>query len=351
MFYKIIMGHFSFLLIILTGAVYADGNGVNSQFTAEELHDGLRVKVRVVGRFVLSKDSMGQKFDLSRVGVNIEEYHFNAGPAYPRFYFQWSEKKQEQWDKSSFGRHIKKQYFAFRTARNDVIMSDNFKVDSVGRFEFEVAWTGTYQWSYITYVTDPKNNRLVTYRAESDGKFVVNKTDQRIDLGGINLLVERNQGLGNLMDEFVVPGLDGGVLRLSDYRGKFLLIDYWATWCGPCIGETPYIRKVYDRYKDKGFEVMMISMDNKKENAQKYVKKHGLERCVQVFIGDRGKALKGESDFKRRLPGSIPHIILIGPDGKLVASGIRGEGIEKAIIKHMAAYEKAGKWKAKKRTF
>ncbi len=66
--------------------------------------------------------------------------------------------------------------------------------------------------------------------------------------------------LGSTMPDFAFTAMDGSKRHLSDFRGKHLLIDFWGTWCGPCVGEIPFLKKAYDTYKDKGFEI--LGMDN-----------------------------------------------------------------------------------------
>lgn len=116
-------------------------------------------------------------------------------------------------------------------------------------------------------------------------------------------------------------------IALSDYagKGKYVLIDFWASWCGPCIRELPKVQELYKKYKDKGFEVVGISLDDNNDAWTKAIEKHNIP---WPQISD----LKGWDNEGARLYAvkSIPYLILIDKDGKIIENGIRtDEAIEK----------------------
>ena len=120
--------------------------------------------------------------------------------------------------------------------------------------------------------------------------------------------------------------LDGEALSLDDYKGKVLLIDFWATWCGPCIQEMPNVQNVYAKYKDKGFDILGISLDQDETALTDYIKENEIP-WRQVFDG------KGWQSEIAVLYGvkSIPKTYLLDPDGKVFEIGVRGEALEKAV--------------------
>ncbi|HZY86294.1 MAG TPA: TlpA disulfide reductase family protein, partial [Gemmataceae bacterium] len=82
--------------------------------------------------------------------------------------------------------------------------------------------------------------------------------------------------------------VDGRAVDLSKLRGKVVLVDFWATWCGPCVAELPNVRAVYDRYHAQGFEVVGISLDHSRDKLAEYVKEKQVP-WPQVFFDEEGK--------------------------------------------------------------
>jgi len=118
--------------------------------------------------------------------------------------------------------------------------------------------------------------------------------------------------------------LQGVNHKLSEYVGKdnYVLVDFWASWCGPCRAEMPNVKNAYDKYHAKGFEIVGLSFDQNKEAWEKAVKDMDLN---WIHLSD----LKGWQTVAGSTYGvmSIPANILVGPDGVIVAEGLRGEAL------------------------
>jgi len=141
------------------------------------------------------------------------------------------------------------------------------------------------------------------------------------------MVQEEKVKVGQEAPLFTTKTVEGKELKLADYRGKFVLLDFWATWCGPCLGETPNLKAVFEKYgKRQDFALIGLSLDGDPAKPAAYAKENGCG-WVDGFLGDWGK------DEVTKLYGvrGIPSIWLIGPDGKVVASGLRGEGIMAAV--------------------
>ncbi len=110
------------------------------------------------------------------------------------------------------------------------------------------------------------------------------------------------------------------MFSLSSLKGKYVLIDFWASWCSPCRQENPNVVKAYQMYKDKGFDILGVSMDQNKKNWLKAIKDDNL---TWHHISD----LKGWACEGGKLYGvnSIPHSVLIDKEGIIIAKDLRGE--------------------------
>ena len=133
---------------------------------------------------------------------------------------------------------------------------------------------------------------------------------------------------GTEAPDIVMADRDGQLRRLSDLRGKVVLIDFWASWCRPCRAENPNVVRLYHRFHDKGFEVFSVSLDNNREAWLKAIDADGL--VWPNHVSD----LRGWSSAGGRLYGisSIPATVLVDRDGKVLARNLRGPQLEQKLI-------------------
>ncbi|MBW8684512.1 redoxin domain-containing protein [Chitinophaga rhizophila] len=126
--------------------------------------------------------------------------------------------------------------------------------------------------------------------------------------------------------DFTMNDVNGKPVSLKDLRGKLVLLEFWASWCGPCRAENPNLREQYKMYKDKGFEILGVSLDSDKGKWVDAIAKDGIP---WIHVSD----LKGWSNEAGILYGvsGVPAGFLIGPDGKVVGNNLRGESLNKKL--------------------
>lgn len=119
---------------------------------------------------------------------------------------------------------------------------------------------------------------------------------------------------------------DGELLKLSDLRGKYVLLDFWASWCGPCRRENPNVVKLYNQYKDAGFTILGVSLDRNRERWLKAIDDDGLD---WHHVSDL-KGWQNEVAQMYEVRG-IPRTLLLDPEGKIIGKDLRGESLRNTL--------------------
>lgn len=139
------------------------------------------------------------------------------------------------------------------------------------------------------------------------------------------LVVKRALGLakcenyGQKMPDFKLPDLEGKKVALSGFRGKYVLLDFWASWCGPCRGEIPFLKAAYEKYGKKDVIFISITCDEKEQSWKEAVRKEGME-WIQLTANRTDV-------YKKYGIHGIPHIMLLNKEGELIGDNLRGKSV------------------------
>lgn len=149
----------------------------------------------------------------------------------------------------------------------------------------------------------------------SEGKRVASK-----------IMGDKSAAMGQVVKNFELKKPDDTSFNLESLKGKYVFIDFWASWCGPCIQEFPHIKEVYEAYQDKGFEVLGISTDKNKGAWLKALETHDMP-WIQVRDNEGEEAIALSQFAVTVLPTSY----LIDPEGRIIAKDLRGDALMEKI--------------------
>lgn len=198
----------------------------------------------------------------------------------------------------------------------------------------------TLQFDYIkqhpdSYISLDAMNELISSRADVNTLLPLYKglsEKMRHTKQGTALDKKINgdplTAIGAIAPDFTQNDVNDKPVKLSDFRGKYVLIDFWASWCGPCRAENPNVVKAYNQYKDKNFTVLGVSLDaqGKKEAWLAAIQKDNLPWTQVSDLKAWENEVAQKYDIK-----AIPQNFLIDPSGKIIAKNLRGEALEKKL--------------------
>jgi len=202
------------------------------------------------------------------------------------------------------------------------------EMEEDGGFVFEDIPLAWYQLRAI--IMHPKVDGAPNFehaRAYALRQFFIKKEEEPHQLGTLTLKVKNVLMTGDAAPDWEATGYDGKTFSLSDFRGRFVLMDFWATWCGPCLAEIPNLEAAHEALGGDSLEVIGLSVDDARETAAGFLKKKP-SLYTQGFLG------QGPSyETIRNAYGieAIPAIWLVGPDGKILARDLRGPSITETV--------------------
>ncbi|MEJ5091550.1 redoxin domain-containing protein [Sphingobacterium faecium] len=226
----------------------------------------------------------------------------------------------------------------------EILSQDSFSMDSparalINKIDIDLnKWSAQLSKEQATYIDQNPNNALSLFKLErllkdtSNQQLVttlyekINPKLKSTPLGQQLLEQLRNLDnlkMGDIAPAFALADTTGKQINLQDFRGKYVLIDFWASWCVPCRVENEHVQKAYNTYKDRGFEVLGISTDMMLDNWKKAVKDDGM---TWVNVVDPESKVSGQYHIN-----SIPSNFLLDPTGKIIGINLRGETLHESL--------------------
>jgi len=219
---------------------------------------------------------------------------------------------------------------------------DSKKMDSLSKI-FEAPYNAIVESSNVTLVKKIKDNStmyssLIAIQALEPDKFAdlyksldegLNKkfaSDNNVKMFHGVVVSMQATTIGQTAPDITLPSPDGKEISLSSLRGKIVLVDFWASWCGPCRKEMPNVVKAYAKFMDKGFEIFGVSLDKEKARWVEAIAKDGITwPQVSDLMEWQSQVVK-----MYNIQG-IPYTVLLDREGKIIAKNLRGEELEQKL--------------------
>jgi peroxiredoxin len=206
------------------------------------------------------------------------------------------------------------------------------QLDSMVPVQF--SFVDKHRSSYVSVVTLNELIRDSRWIDKVESSFSRLSPELKISVMGESIKQKIQLGkrisIGMTAKDFAQPDVNGKIIRLSDYLGKYVLLDFWASWCGPCRAENPNVLSAYNKYKSNGFTVLSVSIDEKKDK-KKWLNAIKEDDMLWPQLSD----LRGNENLPYKIYGitTIPANLLISPEGIVIAKDLKREDLHSTLAK------------------
>lgn len=287
--------------------------------------------VAVQGRVELPKEMPEgvnvEGISLDKAVITLQGHYKHPRRPYPENWRELTREERRQWSKAFEKSEAFQEYERKVEVAKSKRKTFTTKLAEDGSFSFENIKPAWYQLTVM--VMHPKATGEPSFelaRAHALRQFIIKDKDKPYGLGTVELKLKNVLMPGDNAPNWAATGYDGAEYKISDFRGQYVLFDFWATWCGPCKAEIPNLEAVYNDYGGERFEMIGLSVDETIDLPKAFHEKKPPAYRQGFVSPERYKQIRNDYGIR-----SIPSIWLVGPDGKIVARDLRGEELREAV--------------------
>ena len=270
------------------------------------------------------------KLSLKNAVVVIEGMYQGPRLKRPKNYSKMSREERQAWSDEYKKTDAYKEYDRKRRAAYAGRPVRKFPVEADGSFTVKGLKLGRYNVMPLIPHPAAKGKELADQSwATGFKQIVLSQKRKSINVGKMELKLKNVVMPGDLAPSWTAEDYDGKKIHSADFRGKFLLVDFWATWCSPCIAEMPNLERIYKEFGGDKLAVVGLSIDDKIDLTREFL----ATRPTAYPQGYLGRLNEGETTTRAFGIRSVPSIWLISPDGRVVARDLGGEKVGDAVRK------------------
>ena len=328
--------------LLLSAAVFSTAMFTNAAFAQDEAADtkeAMQAEAEqtstITGTIALPQEVpdwyLGEDLSLKDAVIQFKGEVSLPRYPYPSNHRQMTREEYKAWSKEfkkteayvEYHRKVREAY------ENQPIFE--FPVNADGTFKVTTLKPGQYSMQpLIPHARSAKADRwLQSWASDWEKRVVVPNSPKQIRRGTLNLQYRNVVMPGDTVPQFTAKDMQGNSVKLSDFKGKYVVLDFWATWCPPCIAESPTLKEIYKAHGGDQFEIVAMSLDDKIEAPIEFLGERPSP-YTQLHLGKWGE----DENVTRDLGiANVPAIWLIGPDGKLIARDLYGQHLKDTVNK------------------